>query len=93
MSKELELKDAAYTMIRTSDQFVMLSTRNDQETITGVAHVKKDERLLMAAALIKAAVDLLGLENPAQQLEALMKIHAHAQHVETNSKPTNANLH
>ncbi len=89
--KELELKDAAYTMIRTSDQFIVLATRDDQASITGVVHVKKDERLLMAAALIKAAVDLLGLANPAQQLEALMTIHA--QHVETNSKPTNANLH
>ncbi len=86
--KELELKDAAYTMIRTSDQFIVLATRDDQASITGVVHVKKDERLLMAAALIKAAVNLLGLANPAQQLEALMTIHAQQQ-TATDSKTTN----
>lgn len=81
---EIESKDKAYTLIRTADQFVVLSTRDDEDSITCANHVKNSDRLQMAAALVLAAINMLPTDDPIEQLKALINIHA--QHVETNVK-------
>ena len=83
---EIESKDKAYTLIRTADQFVVLSTRDDKDSITCANHVKNSDRLQMAAALVLAAINMLPTDDPIEQLKALINIYA--QHVETNT-----NLH
>ena len=72
---ECEQKELAYTNIRQCDQFVLLSTKDDDDYTACLHHIKSDARLQMASALIKVALHLTpGAKTPEQQAEVLLAL-------------------